>query len=429
MNKYDVALDLETNNSLSIIAENIRPNSMILEFGPATGRLTKYLKEQLNCQVYIVEIDEEAYQEALKYAIDGSCGDIESYQWEEKIKPLQFDYIIFADVLEHLRNPDKVIKTVKQYLKDDGILIASAPNIAHDSIIINLLEDVFQYNKIGLLDETHIHFFTYHSLKSLFEGNFYSIIREEATYLKDDIGEFPFSINKISEDQKEVLANHKYGHVYQFVFFSMKAEENAKKTEPIELIQNVMVKKKYEIFELYINSGSGFSENQKISTEIDKEYNTISFDLGEFEEIRELRLDFSQSGNCLVMLESLIIDGTPIDHKNLPGNYLFANEGKYYFEKEDPYLIIEWSNVRNIEIIFNLTKLPKSGWRLIKEFDLINEYMSLIEKYNEIQSVLDELQNQLKLKTDEYNIIVNSKFWKMTKPLRKIITFVKKIKH
>lgn len=429
MNKYDVALDLETNNSLSIIAENIRPNSMILEFGPATGRLTKYLKEQLNCQVYIVEIDEEAYQEALKYAIDGSCGDIELYQWEKKFTPLQFDYIIFADVLEHLNNPDKVVKTVKKYLKDDGILIASVPNIAHDSIIVNLLEDFFQYNKIGLLDETHVHFFTYHSLKSLFESNFYSIVREEATYLKDDIGEFPVSLNKTSEDQKEVLANHKYGHVYQFVFFAMKTEEYAKKTEPFDLIQNVMVKKKYEIFELYINSGSGFSENKKISIEIDKEYNKISFDLEKFEGIKELRLDFSKSGNCLVMLESIIIDGTPIDNKNLSGNYLFANDGKYYFEKEDPYLFIEWCNIKNIEIIFNLKKLPQSGWRLIKEFDLINEYVRLIDKCSEIQSALDDLQNQLKLKTDEYNIIVNSKFWKMTKPLRKIITFVKKIKH
>ncbi len=426
MNKYDVALDLETNNSLSIIADNIRPNSMILEFGPATGRLTKYLKEQLNCQIYIVEIDEEAYQEALKYAIDGSCGDIELYQWEKKINPLQFDYIIFADVLEHLKNPDKVVKTVKKYLQDDGVLIVSAPNIAHDSIIVNLLEDVFQYNKIGLLDETHIHFFTYHSLKLLFESNSYSIIREEATYLKDDIGEFPFSLNKISEDQKEVLANHKYGHVYQFVFFAMKAEEYAKKTESFDLIQNVKVKKKYEIFELYINSGSGFSENEKISVEIDKEYNKINFGLEEFEKIRELRLDFSRSGNCIVALESIIIDGTPIDTKNLSGNFLFANGGKYYFEKEDPYLFVELSNIKNIEIIFNLKKLPQSGWRLIKEFNLINEYMSLIDKCGEIQSALDDLQNQLKVKTDQYNIIANSKFWKMTKPLRKIIALIKK---
>ena len=114
------------------------------------------------------------------------------------------------------------------------------------------------------------------------------------------------------------------------------------------------------------------------------------------------------------------------DTKNLSGNFLFANGGKYYFEKEDPYLFVELSNIKNIEIIFNLKKLPQSGWRLIKEFNLINEYMSLIDKCGEIQSALDDLQNRLKVKTDQYNIIANSKFLKMTKPLRKIIALIKK---
>lgn len=58
MNKYNFELNLNDRNSLSLLINRIKPNSIVLEFGPANGRMTKYMKEQLNCKVYAVEIDE-----------------------------------------------------------------------------------------------------------------------------------------------------------------------------------------------------------------------------------------------------------------------------------------------------------------------------------------------------------------------------------
>ena len=74
MNKYDTELDLNTENSLSLIVEQLRKNSEVLEFGPATGRLTKYMQESLHCQVDIVEIDPSGFERAVKYARDGVLG-------------------------------------------------------------------------------------------------------------------------------------------------------------------------------------------------------------------------------------------------------------------------------------------------------------------------------------------------------------------
>ena len=125
--KYDFDIDLETKNSLSIIINRIKPNSMVLEFGPANGRMTRYLKEVLNCKVYAVEIDKEAAKDAKRYCEKILVDDVEKYTWLEVYKDLEFDYIVFADVLEHLYYPEKVLKESKLLLKDeiDGKVIIS----------------------------------------------------------------------------------------------------------------------------------------------------------------------------------------------------------------------------------------------------------------------------------------------------------------
>ena len=63
--KYDFDLDMVNTNSLSLIINQIRRGSVVLEFGPANGRMTKYLKEALDGKVYLVEIDEQAGKQAL----------------------------------------------------------------------------------------------------------------------------------------------------------------------------------------------------------------------------------------------------------------------------------------------------------------------------------------------------------------------------
>lgn len=115
--KYDFDLDVSSKNSLSLIIKKIRPGSTVLEFGPAAGRMTKYLKEQLNCKVYIVEIDEVAAKKASFFAEDVVIGNIEDFKWFEQYENVKFDHIIFADVLEHLYNPQIVMNKCVELLK------------------------------------------------------------------------------------------------------------------------------------------------------------------------------------------------------------------------------------------------------------------------------------------------------------------------
>jgi 2-polyprenyl-3-methyl-5-hydroxy-6-metoxy-1,4-benzoquinol methylase len=85
----------------------------------------------------------------------------------KKIEKRKFDYVILMDILEHLRNPDELLKNiVKLYKIKEGVII-SIPNVANISIRVNLLMGKFQYTDFGLLDKTHVKFFTFESAKNL----------------------------------------------------------------------------------------------------------------------------------------------------------------------------------------------------------------------------------------------------------------------
>lgn len=80
-----------------------------------------------------------------------------------------FDYIILGDVLEHLYHPEEVLVRLSKYLKKDGRFICSIPNIMHTSVMIPLLKGKFEYAESGILDKTHIRFFTLESIVKMLD--------------------------------------------------------------------------------------------------------------------------------------------------------------------------------------------------------------------------------------------------------------------
>ena len=123
------------------------------------------------CEIYGLEINEAAVKIA-KYIANVKCGNIDELQipFQEK-----FDYIIFGDVLEHLRHPEEVVRMCRNMLKENGYIIASIPNVMHISVMEELIDGRFRYGDMGLLDRTHIHFFTYREIVELFQGSGYLI--------------------------------------------------------------------------------------------------------------------------------------------------------------------------------------------------------------------------------------------------------------
>lgn len=81
----------------------------------------------------------------------------------------QFDYIILADVIEHLHDPEETLARLIPYLKKDGSFLCSIPNMMHISVISPLLQGRFDYTDAGICDKTHLRFFTLDSILKLFQ--------------------------------------------------------------------------------------------------------------------------------------------------------------------------------------------------------------------------------------------------------------------
>lgn len=227
MSKYNFNFDINDNNTLSWIANSIEANTEVLEFGPANGRLTKYLCEQKNCTVDIVEIDEEAGIEAANYArkalLGNEQGDIEKYYWINNQN--KYRYIIFADVLEHLRHPEIVLKRCNSIIEDNGKILVSLPNISHNSIIISLINDKFNYGPIGILDNTHLKFFTRGSFGEMALGAGWVIASEKANHIRVGENEIKFDYQCVSREVAKELRNRAQGDIYQYYFELVKKEQ------------------------------------------------------------------------------------------------------------------------------------------------------------------------------------------------------------
>ena len=157
------------------------------------------MTQQLKCAVSILEINVESYDMAIEYATDGVLGDVEDFVWLEKFKDTKFDYILFADVLEHLRDPNKVLKMAKELLKNDGRIIISIPNFAYIGVLEELNINKFKCCNTSILDNTHTHMLSYESICEMFSEHNLTIEKSNAIYLPMQYSEFSEIADKIPE--------------------------------------------------------------------------------------------------------------------------------------------------------------------------------------------------------------------------------------
>ncbi len=167
-NKYDYQLDLSNENSSHTKAINmIGCERIVLEIGCAKGYITQYLRENLGCRVFAVEIDSEAAGQAKKYCEDIIIGDVERLSSKEIFQGRQFDVIMMTDVLEHLKNPRQLLLCLKNCLSSSGFIVLSIPNGTHGSVGLELLDGKWEYRRQGLLDQTHLRFYDRDSMSLL----------------------------------------------------------------------------------------------------------------------------------------------------------------------------------------------------------------------------------------------------------------------
>lgn len=150
-----------------------KPGMKLLEIGCAAGATLMTIKNaNPTAHLYGLELSEGAAAVAGNFA-EVSSGNFELM--ERADFDGSFDYVLMGDVLEHLFDTDKALSKVYKWLKPGGSLLVSVPNIAHISMVLQLLYGVWNYEDSGILDRTHVRFFTEKTLQQYLHNNGYKV--------------------------------------------------------------------------------------------------------------------------------------------------------------------------------------------------------------------------------------------------------------
>lgn len=158
---------------IDVIQKNNISSRRIIEIGCAGGATGKRLKEISAVEKYVgIELSGQAAQLAEQHLDHVIVGDIESMDLasEPAMAGGGFDLILALDVLEHMNNPWDVLASITEYLKPGGHVIASIPNVQNISVVRELLQGRWQYRDAGILDATHLRFFTLQEIPPMFAG-------------------------------------------------------------------------------------------------------------------------------------------------------------------------------------------------------------------------------------------------------------------
>jgi 2-polyprenyl-3-methyl-5-hydroxy-6-metoxy-1,4-benzoquinol methylase len=202
------------------ILEAIRPGTRVLDLGCSQGLLARPLQEK-GVRTTGVDVGPPA----------NVSRELEAYYRRDLEEPLDipegrvFDYVVVADVLEHLKNREQLLRSARRYLKPDGRLLVSTPNIAIWFYRLSLLLGRFEYGPRGVLDETHVHLFTQSTFRREVEKGGFRIRSQRVTSL-------PFEVIFESTGQSRLVAAlsevyHRLARIYPKMFayqFLLEAE-------------------------------------------------------------------------------------------------------------------------------------------------------------------------------------------------------------
>lgn len=169
LDKYNREQLGDVQDSLYLVSTFIKDNSKVLDVGCYQGSLGRYLIENKNCIVDGIEYESEAANIARTFYRKVVTADLNNEDVTSLLAS-DYEYIVFADVLEHLLDPNAVLSKLKSLLMDSGKVVISVPNIGYQGVLAGLSDGEFKYRETGILDKTHLRFFTRKSLKELIKS-------------------------------------------------------------------------------------------------------------------------------------------------------------------------------------------------------------------------------------------------------------------
>lgn len=176
--RYDGNHDLDPHEVSGMIASLVPMGSSVLDVGCGTGALSVLLRDVRNARVHGIEPDVSRAARAAERGIEVHAGVL-----SPSLLPSigQFDIAVYADVLEHLVDPLSELRQVAPFVKSNGLVIISVPNVAHWSVRFDLLRGNFRYARFGIMDATHLRWFTEETIRQLLDQAGIEVVRVRQT--------------------------------------------------------------------------------------------------------------------------------------------------------------------------------------------------------------------------------------------------------
>ena len=214
---YERAVLGEDNDSLTLLARHIEAGAVVLDLGMGTGGLGKYLAARQNITLDGVTLSDEEAQRAGTVYRQVVVADLDSADLTQLFAGQRYDRIVCADVLEHLKNPERILQQCHQLLQPRGQLLTSVPNVAYCGLLAELLQGEFEYRPEGLLDSTHLRFFTRQSLHRFFAQHGWQVKTSETTTRNVLASEFKGQFNLLPPAVARHLLALPDAATYQFI--------------------------------------------------------------------------------------------------------------------------------------------------------------------------------------------------------------------
>jgi len=201
---------------------NVRPEMLkylpasakkVLDVGCGNGSFASVVKQQNQAEVWGIEMMEDeakAAETLLDKVFIGTCE-----QYINELPSHYFDVIYFNDVLEHLVDPYSVLEAMKQKLAPGGVVISSIPNVRFYRTFSRVVfAKDWRYDDFGIMDKTHLRFFTGKSIRRMYEELDYKVVTHEPINVTKSLKPILFNILVLFTQMD--IRHHQYATVATF---------------------------------------------------------------------------------------------------------------------------------------------------------------------------------------------------------------------
>lgn len=267
---YTRELSQNERTSLSVLAGLIRPGSSVLDLGLGSGALGRHLVQRgdpppdgLTYNPAEADLARPSYRHL-------EVADLETANLSALFGQQRYDYIVCADVLEHLRQPQRVLDACVSLLTAGGQLLISVPNVAYVGLLGELMRGDFKYRTEGLLDNTHLRFFTRRSLLRFLHDNGWQVSDLETVERDLPDSEFASDFVQLPPAVSRHLVGLPDALTYQFIVCASPTKSPATPQLPLALPLNFELNPGHSAPSatftalLYCGTPDGFDEERKL---------------------------------------------------------------------------------------------------------------------------------------------------------------------